>query len=190
MPKEIKVRQCKLDYIREILSPEQDAELMAIANQPNPQLKKIQELLLSWGYEASLNAISTWYKRHLRSGVKAYELNQKLQDYSGINVPSVLEKLLVDAISEIDNITEKVSVSTTIDDKEYLRALPGLRRTAIQAIETYGRVNQLQEKQEIEFSGALKLANALRETFKNTEFELPLETALEGAMALFNYDDS
>jgi hypothetical protein len=172
----------KIDRFREMLTPDQDAGLLAIANRPNPRLSDIQRYLLDLSpeFKVSIDGVSNWYERYKTAGARALALNEKLADYRGFDPIGTIQKLIVDTVEDLDMATMRVKAGQdSIPDEKFLQVLPHLRNSAVKAIDTFIRIGNLQEKEEFEKAGMMRMADGLREIFKGSSFEEALEKAIE-----------
>lgn len=179
-----KDKPCKIDEFMAEMTQEQIAGLMLIANRPNPKFVDIQVYFQELGYKLTINAVSTWYSRFKEAGQKALIINQELVAYRGLDSYGILEKIIADTIRDIDLAVSRVELDREkIESEKFLQALPNLRKTAVGAIEAFNRLGKIQEKEEIELAGMLRMATGLKEMFKNSPFAEALNEGIKAVLA-------
>lgn len=178
-----KPRPGLVDEFRATLEEELDNELVRLANLPNISVTEIYNWLVTNGYKGSLNSTYTWYTNYKRAGEKAQVFNALLKEYEGVEAEKVLQRLLVTLSEQLDTAINSITTAEKpVSPTEYLRLLPQLGRELRSVVTAINTLQFLKERRELEMAGALRMANELKNIFKDTPFEIPLSEGVRSIM--------
>lgn len=158
--------------------PQEDIEefqRMARANASRPELR---DFLSERGFQMSLMAITTWWKRNRPTGKEVVALNTWAEQFRGADEDYLLEltagltgnlvKILYDEYDS-DNVSGNVKLQSLLEAIRELR----------QITETITGKERQRQEEELTFNGAIALKTHLEKTFKNTSFAEPLALAID-----------
>jgi hypothetical protein len=179
-----KERPLKVDIFRASLTPDQDESLMEILELPNPSIDTVINYLKQYGYEGSWTSVRNWYLRAKKKGEKAQRLNMLVETYKGVDQNSILYKLLVDSLEQLDRMREVLDMDESdLSAKEVLKVYPAVAREVRSCVEALEKKEQLADFASAEKNGAMYVVEKLLETFKDQPaFYDPIKIVCDGIM--------
>lgn len=176
-------------FRRDNLSPEEDQELIDLVNSPAVTTLVVQSWLESKGAESiSAHAVNRWVKKTKKEGERAKLYNSLLSNYDGADIQRALYPLIVELAGQMENAISVIegcdilSPESPIHAAEWLRILPALSREVRGCVTELHKMQHIQDIQEIEMSGAMRIAKELRAIFADTAFEEALNEGIRSAM--------
>lgn len=164
-----------------------DDELIHLSKLPGITGIELYNYLQNLGFGGSLKSVYNWYAQQKVTGEKASQINELLQDYQGIEVDSVLQKLLGLLTQQLDIAISKLASgeSQDLSISDYIRTLPQLARELRGSVQLSNSLQYVRDKRSLELGGAFRMGRELEDTFKDSPFYVALQEGIAAAMEKF-----
>lgn len=182
-----KPRPTAVDEFRRSLTADDDNELLRLIRLPGVTGIELYNFLNNLGFTGSLKSVYNWYAQQKVTGDKANQINELLQDYQGIEVDKVLEKLLGLLTQQLDVAIAKLASGENqeIPLTDYIRTLPQLGRELRGCVQLANSLQYVRDKRTLELGGAFRMGRELEDTFKDSPFYAALIEGIAAAMEKF-----
>lgn len=169
----------------EALSPTQRKDLWDFARSA-PRAIDIQKWIKEeTGDYVSIASIQAWAEANICTGREAIVFNDMASTYAGLDTKSAQEWLLGNTgtvLAKAFTKLQDMDLDTIERPGEIMALLPGLQREFRSLATSLAQQKYIENKTSLELAGAYRVAEILRQIFQGTQFQRPLDQALEGAL--------
>lgn len=169
----------------ETLSPTQRKDLWDFARSSAKALDIQKWIKEETDDYVSIASIQAWLEANILTGREAIAFNDMANTYAGLDTKAAQEWLLGNTGVVLAKAFTKLGdmdLDSIERPGEIMALLPGLQREFRSLASSLDQRKYIESKTALELAGGYRVAEILRQIFQGTQFERPLDHALEGAL--------